>query len=155
MSAPVGKMSAADAVVAEAMTWLGTPYRHQGSTKGVGCDCLGLVRGIWRAVYGSEPEAPGPYAADWAEAGGRERLIDAARRHCLEKPLANAVPGDLLVFRWRPRHPAKHLGILLPEQSFAHAYEGHEVTVSALIPQWQRKIAAVFSFPDISEEHKG
>lgn len=49
------------AVVAEAMDWIGTPYRHQASRKGVGCDCLGLVRGVWRALYGREPEAPGPY----------------------------------------------------------------------------------------------
>ncbi len=28
--------------------WLGTPYRHQGRRKGVGCDCLGLVLGVWR-----------------------------------------------------------------------------------------------------------
>jgi cell wall-associated NlpC family hydrolase len=39
------------AIVAEARTWIGTPYRHQASLKGVGCDCLGLVRGV--------PGAPG------------------------------------------------------------------------------------------------
>lgn len=142
-------------ILAEAMTWAGTPYRHQGATKGVGCDCLGLVRGIWRAVYGHEPEAPGPYAADWAEASGSERLLEAARRHCIEKPLADAVAGDLLVFRWRPRHAAKHLGILLPDEAFLHAYEGYAVTVSALIPHWRRRIAAVFSFPAIPQSRKG
>lgn len=44
------------AIVAEARAWLGTPYRHQASLKGVGADCLGLVRGVWRAVVGPEPE---------------------------------------------------------------------------------------------------
>lgn len=140
---------AAAAVLAEAMTWIGTPYRHQGTTRGVGCDCLGLVRGVWRAVYGREPETPGPYAPDWAETGGQDHLLEAARRHCLEKPLGQARPGDLLVFRWRAHHAAKHLGILLPETRFLHAYEGHAVTVSALIPQWRRRIAGVFAFPDL------
>jgi NlpC/P60 family putative phage cell wall peptidase len=37
-------------IVAETRAWLGTPYRHQASLKGVGCDCLGLVRGVWRAI---------------------------------------------------------------------------------------------------------
>ena len=37
-------------VLAEARSWLGTPYRHQGGRKGVGCDCLGLVRGVWKGV---------------------------------------------------------------------------------------------------------
>lgn len=142
-------MNTGDIILAEALTWVGTPYRHQGSTRGVGCDCLGLVRGIWRTVYGGEPETPGPYAADWAELGGRERLIEAARRHCVEKKAGEAQPGDLLVFRWRPRHAAKHLGILLAPDRFLHAYEGHAVTASALIPHWRRRIAGVFAFPDI------
>jgi NlpC/P60 family putative phage cell wall peptidase len=141
---PAGK-----AVIAEAMSWLGTPYRHQGSRKGVGCDCLGLVRGVWRAVYGVEPERPGPYSPDWAEAGAGDVLLDAAHRHCTEKLPGHALPGDLLVFRWRPLHAAKHLGILLGGDRFIHAYEGHAVTVSPLIAQWRRKIAGVFAFPGV------
>ena len=39
-------------IVAETRDWIGTPYRHQASLKGVGCDCLGLVRGVWRNVIG-------------------------------------------------------------------------------------------------------
>jgi NlpC/P60 family putative phage cell wall peptidase len=39
-------------VVAAARDWLGTPYHDQASVKGVGCDCLGLVRGVWREVVG-------------------------------------------------------------------------------------------------------
>ena len=54
--------------------WIGTPYRHQASLKGVGCDCLGLVRGVWRAVCGDEPEAVPAYSPDWAEASRRETL---------------------------------------------------------------------------------
>lgn len=136
-------------VLATAAGWIGTPYRHQGSRKGVGCDCLGLVRGVWRQLYGTEPEMPGSYAPDWAETGGEDRLMDAASRHCTELPISSAKPGDLLVFRWRPHHAAKHLGILLPDAAFLHAYEGHAVMVSALIPQWRRRIAGVFAFPPI------
>ena len=44
-------------IIAEARAWIGTPYRHQASLQGVGCDCLGLVRGVWRALHGAEPEA--------------------------------------------------------------------------------------------------
>jgi len=136
-------------ILAEAERWIGTPYRHGGSTKGVGCDCLGLVRGIWRALYGEEPEAPGVYAPDWAEAGGGDPLIEAARRHMAEKPVEAMEPGDLLVFRWRPSVAAKHLGIFAPENRFIHAYEGHRVMASALVPQWRRRVAGVFAFPAI------
>lgn len=50
-------MSCADRVVAEARGWVGTPYVHQASARGAGADCLGLVRGVWRGVFGDEPEA--------------------------------------------------------------------------------------------------
>lgn len=136
-------------IVAEALEWIGTPYRHQGTRKGVGCDCLGLVRGVWRAVYGEEPEAPGSYAADWAEATGEDRLLDATRRHCIARTKKEAAPGDLLLFRWRPDVPAKHAGILVAEDRFIHAYQGHSVLVSALVPHWRRRIADAFSFPPL------
>ena len=47
-------------VTAEARDWRGTPYRHQGRRKGGGCDCIGLVLGVWRHVLGAPPELPGP-----------------------------------------------------------------------------------------------
>ena len=137
----------ADAVVAEALSWLGTPYRHQGFRKGVGCDCIGLVLGVWRAVYGVEPELPGPYAPDWAEAGGEERFLTAVRRHFPEKPADERAAGDLLLFRWRPHLPAKHAGIVVGQDRFVHAYEGMAVSLSALVPQWRKRVAGVFAFP--------
>ena len=47
------------AIVSEARAWIATPYVHQQATKGAGCDCLGLVRGVWRVVMGAEPERGG------------------------------------------------------------------------------------------------
>jgi len=43
------------AIVTEARRWIGTPYHHRASLRGVGTDCLGLIRGVWRALYDSEP----------------------------------------------------------------------------------------------------
>ncbi|WP_336057848.1 NlpC/P60 family protein [Nitratireductor sp. CH_MIT9313-5] len=129
-----------------AMTWLETPYRHQASRKGVGCDCLGLVRGVWREVVGPEPESAGAYAMDWAEAGGGEALLEAAQRHFVPasgKPEA----GQLVLFRWRAHLPAKHAGIMVGERNFIHAYERAGVVISSLVPQWRRRIAGVFDFP--------
>lgn len=134
-------------VVALAESWLGTPYRHQGSEKGVGCDCLGLVRGIWRELYGTEPETPGAYRADWAERGGGERLLEAAGRHMARLAgMEQAEPGDLIVFRFRTGLPAKHCGILVPGGRFVHAYEQAGVVSSALVPSWRRRVAVVFRF---------
>lgn len=136
-------------VLALAERMIGTPYRHQGSTPGVGCDCLGLIRAIWRDLYGREPEEPTPYAPDWAERGAGDRLAEAALRH-FGRPLrlAEAMPGDLLLFRWRPDLPAKHAGIHAGEGRFIHAYEQAAVVNSPLVPAWRRRVAAVHRFPE-------
>jgi NlpC/P60 family putative phage cell wall peptidase len=107
MSAPLARA----AIVAEARRWIGTPYLHQASLIGVGCDCLGLVRGVWRALIGPEPEEAGPYARDWAEASGVEALALAGARHFTPVTLADFQAGDVLLFRWRAGVPARHLAI--------------------------------------------
>lgn len=138
------------AIVAEARAWIGTPYRHQASLKGAGADCLGLVRGVWRATVGPEPEAAAPYTRDWAEASGRERLAAAARRHMAEIAREAAQPGDVLLFRFRPHLPAKHAGILVAQGRFVHAYDGAGVVESPLGPWWARRLAFAFAFPGVS-----
>jgi NlpC/P60 family putative phage cell wall peptidase len=136
-------------VVELAKTWLGTPYRHQGTMRAVGCDCLGLIRGIWREIYGEEPEQPAPYAPDWAERGKSDPLVEAALRHFgAPVPTKNMRGGDVLLFRWREGYRAKHLGIYCGEAGFIHAYEQHGVVLSPLVPQWRSKIACIFRFPN-------
>ena len=136
-------------VVQAARGWIGTPYRHQASTKGAGTDCLGLLRGVWRELYGAEPEDVPAYTPDWSEPQGEEWLWRAALRH-LEVQQGRAV-GDLLLFRMRAGGVAKHLGIagrIGPEPTFIHAYTGHGVVESPLSRPWQRRIVARFAFPE-------
>ncbi len=142
--------AAATAVVEEALSWLGTPYRHQGSCKGIGCDCVGLVIGVWRAFDVEPPNLPNDYAPDWAEATGEEMLLAGLRRHFTERSFGEMAAGHVLVFRWRPYLPAKHAGILVAPDRFVHAYQGVAVSMSTLVPQWRRRLAGVFSFPDLA-----
>ena len=37
-------------IVAEARTWVGTPYHHQGRLRGSRVDCVGLILGVGRAL---------------------------------------------------------------------------------------------------------
>ena len=136
-------------IVAEARDWIGTPYRHQASLKGVGCDCLGLVRGVWRALYGEEPENVPAYSRDWAEASGRETLAEAGFRHLLPVMPAAIRPGDVLLFRWRAGLVAKHAAILSGEAAMIHAHDGAAVAEVALTPWWRRRLAYAFRFPGI------
>lgn len=141
--------------LAEARGWIGTPYRHQSSCKGAGADCLGLLRGVWRALYGREPEPVPAYTPDWSEAAGQERLWQAARRHLIARPLSQAGPGDVVLFRMAPAAVAKHLGLVsagcpdAPGGRFIHAYSGHGVVESALSAPWRRRVVAAFALPSL------
>jgi len=130
-----------------AQGWIGTPYRHQASRKGVGCDCLGLLIGIWRELYGQMAPVRLTYSPDWAETSSGEPLLEALRARCGELHLSEMRPGDILAFRWQAGSAAKHLALMASENRIIHAYEGHAVTVSAFVPSWRRRVAGVFAFP--------
>ena len=134
-----------DEIVAAALTWIGTPYRHQASTLGAGCDCLGLVRGVWRALYGSEPWVVPPYRAGWRDAG--EGLREAAERFL--DPAHDLAPGRVVLFRLTRTLPARHCGIMLAPDRFAHAQERIGVVAADLTESWVRRVAGVFAFPDL------
>ena len=138
-------------IVTAARGWIGTPYLHQASLKGVGTDCLGLVRGVWREVHGAEPERIPAYAAGWAEAEGREQLAEAARRNMIEIPCTEFMAGDLLLFRWRPHLPAKHAGIAAGQASMIHAQDRAAVTEVALSNWWRRHLSHAFRFPGVTD----
>lgn len=140
--------------VAIARTWLGTPYRHQASLRGHGADCLGLVRGVWRDLFGAEPGSPPPYRPEWAELGGEETLLHAARRWLKEVPVGNARAGDVLLFRMAPGSPAKHCAIMSAgalvgdtEPRMIHAYWGRAVVESWMGTWWRRRLVAAFAWP--------
>ncbi|HEY9040337.1 MAG TPA: peptidase [Roseovarius sp.] len=140
-----------DHIVRTARGWIGTPYLHQASCKGAGTDCLGLLRGVWREVLGTEPEVAPAYSMDWSEPARIEALWQAAQRHLLPKALVEESPGDVLLFRMRDGAVAKHLGIagrIGAEASFVHAYSGHAVVESPLSLPWRRRIVARFTFPE-------
>ena len=144
-------------IVDAARDWLDTPYRHQASVKGIGCDCLGLVRGVWRELYGAEPEIAPPYRPDWAETGASETLLGAAGRHLVPVALEAFRPGDVLLFRMSPDACVKHCAIVSrsrpgdPEPRIIHAYWGRAVVESWLGPWWRRRLAAAFAFPNMSD----
>lgn len=136
-------------VVTCARRWIGTPYLHQGARRGVGCDCLGLVRGIWRELFGSEPMPVPAYSPDWREAERDEALWLALAQVCREAREGDLMPGQILLFRMRAGSVAKHLGVLSlagPAPRFIHAYSGHGVVENALSPPWERRIVARFEF---------
>ncbi|WP_163266441.1 NlpC/P60 family protein [Chelativorans alearense] len=134
-------------IVAEARSWIGTAYHGQASAKGAGCDCVGLVRGVLRGIGGVEPEKVPPYTGDWGDVTGTETVLEAARRHLVEIPPAQAQAGDVVAFRVRRGRIARHCGILTGDGRFIHAWEASPVCEVALGDWWRRRIVAAFAFP--------
>lgn len=134
-------------IIRSARSWIGTPYRHQASRKGAGCDCLGLVRGVWREIYGEEPIDVPPYTPNWAEDTQEETLLNAAQA-CLT-PIENKVAsaGDVMLFRMSPKAPCKHIAILSGPTTMIHAYWGRNVLEGHVTTYWSRRWVRSFSFP--------
>ncbi len=136
-------------LVTLARGWIGTPYCHQASLKGVGCDCLGLLRGLWREWHGDEPEQTPPYAADWA-ASGADHLRDALARHLAPVDPRAMAPGDVLLFRMGQHGPARHCGILAERDGAAtliHARQNRSVREEAFSSFWRGRLVHAFRLP--------
>ncbi|KQN72257.1 NlpC/P60 family protein [Devosia sp. Leaf64] len=135
-----------DAVVAAARAWLGTPYRHRTSTQGAGCDCLGLLRGVWRALYGEEPVTVPAYRASVRDPEHAGALREAAERFLL--PAEGAVEaGQVVLFRLNGLDEARHCGILVGADRFIHAQEKLGVVEANLTPGWVKRVSGRFVFP--------
>jgi NlpC/P60 family putative phage cell wall peptidase len=135
----------AERVVEAARAWLGTPYRHQAATLGAGCDCLGLVRGVWRTLYGTEPATLPAYSADWRDGRHSGELLELAEHWLV--PAEGLEAGRVVLFRLGPTPLPRHCGILVSGTRFIHAQERLGVVEANLTDGWKVRVARVFGFP--------
>jgi NlpC/P60 family putative phage cell wall peptidase len=133
-------------VVAAARAWIGTPYRHRASVLGAGCDCLGLLRGVWRKLYGAELEAVPNYRADGRDAGD---LAAGFSRHLIGVP-GSPAPGLVVLFRLGRQPVGRHCGIMATATRFVHAQERLGVVEGNLTEGWARRVVGVFAFPSLT-----
>jgi len=134
-------------VVAAARGWLGTPYRHLSATRRAGCDCLGLVRGVWRELGGETIELPA-YRADWRDTRHADALLALAERRLIRaggRPQA----GQVILFQIGRAALPRHCGIAVAQDRFIHAQEGRGVVEAYLTGGWRKRIAGLFDFPEI------
>ena len=134
-------------IIAEARDWIGTPYQHQASLKGIGCDCIGLVRGIFRELYGYEVAENINYSSDWGDSNRNEDIIAAGFKYMTSVPLNEMAPGDMVAVRWAKGRVAKHVMILTEEGKAAHSYNNSPTTEIHLSDWWKRRIVYAFRFP--------
>ena len=141
-------MGKIDQAVAEARTWLGTPYLHQGSLKHRGVDCLGLLRGVYREIYNRDTPDPIDYSPDWGEAEGEERMRAAAFKYLEPVPLSSMGFGCVILIRWKKGRIAKHSMIMTSDKTAIHAYNNSPVSEINLNKWWLSRVAYAFTWPE-------
>ncbi len=109
------------AVVREALEWIGTPFQHAQHCKGRGCDCIGLVIGVFQRL-GAIPAnyAPPGYSQQWHAHKNEELLVASAHGMGFMDKATDPEPGDLLVFKFG--RVCSHSGIYLGGGEFVHAF---------------------------------
>ena len=88
------------AVVAEALSWTGTPYHHRAKLKGVGVDCAQFVLAVYAATGLIEDFDTGEYPHDWHLHRSVERYMTEVLRFARPVPVGEAKPGDVLLFKY-------------------------------------------------------
>ena len=109
------------AIVAEAETWIGTPFHHAARIKGAGVDCLMLLAEVYERA-GIAPHIEPPfYVPDWHLHRDAERYLEGLMQYArpIEGPPSS---GDVAVFRFG--------------RTFSHG---------AIVTEWPRLIHAYWS----------
>jgi NlpC/P60 family putative phage cell wall peptidase len=112
-------------VVAEALTWVGTPFRWQAAHKGVGADCKGFVAGVARALGLPEAEHLHMLKADYSPKVDSSFLARAIGEVLV--PVETPAPGDVLLML--AAGLPQHLGIFAGER-ILHTYTGKWVAAT-------------------------
>jgi len=134
--------------IAEARTWLRTPFKHQGCLKGVACDCIGLAKGVGLALHlvDYDPATPEAKAyANYSMMPDSRRMREALGKWLVPIQVPEATLADILFMAWgrEPQHVA-----LITDKGIIHSYSGvGEVVEHSLDERWQRRIAAAYRYP--------
>lgn len=124
-------MTTRAAMVAEAKSWLGTPYHFRAMVKGPrgGCDCGTFVFGVLKELGLVQGDEAHRAAADWFQHTTEERylwrmmhharkVLEAISYHTLE-----AHPGDVVLTRSPNSRVYNHAGIVTEWPRLIHSVE--------------------------------
>lgn len=114
-----------EAIVAEALAWLRTPWHHRAQVKGHGVDCAQFLIGVYAAVGLIPKIETGNYPHDWHMHRDEPRFLTVLKEHA--EIVDAALPGDVAMFKFG-RHAA-HGAIVLSWPRIVHAYANERMVV--------------------------
>lgn len=137
-------------VVEEALSWIGTPFVHNQSVKGIGADCRGVVSGVVQELRLYAGVSFPPYTMNPDPRLMREEL----HKHLDEIGFKALRPADVVWFRVA-REP-QHLGVIVKMDplTMVHAVNGQtrrEVIETVLRPPWNQRVIGCFRYRGLED----
>lgn len=86
-------------IVAEALSWLKTPYHHRARVKGAGVDCAQILIGVFSGVGLIDAFDPGEYPPDWMLHQDAERFRGVVRAYADQIDQSAAQAGDVALYQ--------------------------------------------------------
>lgn len=133
-------------IIAQARTWLGTPFHHQGRLKGVGCDCLGMIIGIADELQLTHDDVllSSFDRTDYSHTPNTTALLTTMEAYLQE--ITDIQPGDIALMQIQ--NNPQHLGIITNyprgKLGIIHALSGQGVVEHILSDNWQRRIYRLY-----------
>lgn len=110
-------MDVRERIVADARTWIGTPFHHAAAVKGVGADCAGFLHGVFGELMGLRP-FPHGYAPDWCAHNESTMFLDWIGSYVVE--VQRPVPAGLVVAKYGLSY--SHGGLVTFDNTVIHAF---------------------------------
>lgn len=139
-------MISPQALIAEARTWVGVPFLHQGRSRS-GVDCAGFIVAMMRSA--------GELPVDFRDVSNYARrpngeLLTLVSRHCVRTH--KEVPGLLVLIRWPRDDEPSHVA-LLTGATLIHCYQRQRAVVEhSFRGIWKRDSHSLWRLPGVSYE---
>lgn len=134
-------------LIAEALAWQGTPFHHQAALKGVGADCIGLVRGSLAALGIEARGVPSNYSRG-PDAAALLAAVESSDQLGEIAPVSVRA-GDLLLFRVK-RDP-RHFGLLVDDETFVHADVSFGIVRVPFSDSWRARLMRAWRLLDLED----
>lgn len=133
-------------VVAEARSWLGTPFHHQGRLKGIGVDCGGLLICVANKLGLSEFDV-----TNYAQLPDGRQLRSYCDGHMTSIGYDKIGLGDILLMRWT-RQP-QHMAIVADGPGYLtiiHVTRSEGKCVEHILSdEWKRRVVRSYHIPGV------
>jgi cell wall-associated NlpC family hydrolase len=139
-------MIGTDALIAEARTWVGVPFLHQGRSRS-GVDCAGFIVALMRGAG----ELPLDFCdvRNYSRRPNRE-LLTLVSRHCARTH--KETRGLLVLVRWPKDSEPSHVAFLTGP-TLIHCYQRQRAVVEhSYRGPWKRDTHSLWKLPGVAYE---